>query len=107
MIFLPGTFLAVSSNSPQYKSKRLPLARPFCHPDHTPANPTPNRQSVFSMSFFKWIPEDSNQVVSPYIVIYAALAIGLTYLIYSKFWMWKIWRVWGKKGKRPAGEGEV
>ena len=80
---------------------------PFCLPSHRPANPSPNWQSVFSTGFFKWIPEDSNQVVSPYFVIYAALAIGLTFLIFFKFWRWGIWRVWKKKGKRPAGEGEV
>lgn len=62
---------------------------------------------MFSTTFFKWIPEDSHQVVSPYFVIYATLAIAMTYLLFSKFWEWRIWNACKRRKKRPAGDGEV
>ncbi|KAF6827540.1 protein kinase [Colletotrichum plurivorum] len=36
--------------------------------------------SLFSMTFFQWIPEDSDQTVSPYLWIYFVVALGLTLL---------------------------
>lgn len=46
-------------------------------------------------------------MISPYFAVYAALAVGMTYLIFVKFWKWKIWGCWKRKGKRRAGTGEV
>ncbi|KAF6801020.1 protein kinase [Colletotrichum sojae] len=36
--------------------------------------------SMFSMTFFQWIPEDSSQTVSPYIWIYFVVTLGLTFM---------------------------
>lgn len=40
------------------------------------------------MSFFKWTPEDSTQVISPWIVLYLALTVIVTTVI---IWRWRAW----------------
>jgi hypothetical protein len=40
-------------------------------------------KTIFSMSFFNWIPKDSNQVVSPWIAIFFVLFIVTTGLTLS------------------------
>ncbi|KAM0817905.1 hypothetical protein AB5N19_03712 [Seiridium cardinale] len=45
--------------------------------------------TLFSMSFFQWIPDDSAQVVSPWIAIYFALTAIITG---GTLWRWKKWK---------------
>jgi hypothetical protein len=40
------------------------------------------------MSFFQWIPNDSNQTVSPWIAVYFGLTTLVTVSIY---WLWRKW----------------
>ncbi|KAI1258791.1 hypothetical protein F5Y18DRAFT_433922 [Xylariaceae sp. FL1019] len=44
--------------------------------------------TLFSMTFFNWIPQDSNQIVSPWIAIYFALTILATTFTVYQFQSW-------------------
>lgn len=77
MIFLPGTFLAVSCSSL--------LAKKACFLDE--AN-EPRRKSIFSMTFFDWGAPTSREVISPWIAIYFALAIAITVITVWRMKMW-------------------
>lgn len=52
-------------------------------------------QTLFSMSFFRWIPDDSADMVSPWIAIY----FGLTAIITgATLWRWKTWKAKDSQG---------
>jgi hypothetical protein len=52
-------------------------------------------QTLFSMSFFRWIPDDSAEMVSPWIAVY----FGLTAIITAgTFWRWKTWKAKDAQG---------
>lgn len=44
--------------------------------------------TLFSMSFFQWIPDNSAEVVSPWIAVYFGLTIIITA---ATIWKWKTW----------------
>jgi hypothetical protein len=69
MLFLPGTFLAVSFYGPSL-------------------NEVLTRKTLFSMGFFNWIPDRSNNVVSPWIAVYGGLTLILTG---GTIWRWRKW----------------
>ncbi|KAI2636516.1 hypothetical protein GGS26DRAFT_589124 [Hypomontagnella submonticulosa] len=51
--------------------------------------------TLFSMSFFRWIPDDSADMVSPWIAIY----FGLTAIITgATLWRWKTWKAKDSQG---------
>lgn len=81
MLFLPPTFLAVSLCSLYPMPILLSL---HLHPGPLLIL----YKSFFSMTFFKWIPENSNQMVSPFLAIWAASAFGLMLILR---WRWKVW----------------
>ncbi|KAK8093717.1 hypothetical protein PG997_000402 [Apiospora hydei] len=74
MVFLPGTFLAVSTHH-----DKGPRRNPTCRTNH-------GVKTLFSMTFFNWIPDDSPQVVSPWIGLYCGSAAMLTLITY---WRWR------------------
>lgn len=44
---------------------------------------------MFSMSFFKWVPEESSRMISPWVVLYFGSTILVTGLL---FWLSQKWR---------------
>ncbi|KAK6216304.1 NRPS protein [Pestalotiopsis sp. IQ-011] len=50
--------------------------------------------TLFSMSFFRWIPDDSPEMISPYVAIYFGLTLIIT-AVTVRFW---VWRSKGKDG---------
>ncbi|KAK8086400.1 hypothetical protein PG994_001374 [Apiospora phragmitis] len=52
--------------------------------------------TLFSMTFFKWIPEESSQVISPWIGLYCGAAVMLTLL------MWRLSQKYMVNGKLVA-----
>ncbi|KAF6823986.1 hypothetical protein CMUS01_10448 [Colletotrichum musicola] len=43
--------------------------------------------SMFSMTFFQWIPDNSTQTVSPYIWIYFVATVGLTFMTVGSWYL--------------------
>ncbi|KAK9780387.1 hypothetical protein SCAR479_02502 [Seiridium cardinale] len=51
--------------------------------------------TLFSMSFFRWIPDDSAEIMSPWIAVY----FGLTAIITGvTIWRWKTWKAKDDQG---------
>lgn len=66
MVFLPGTFLAVSKHSRSDLSSIINI-----------------KQTLFSMTFFNWTPTGNDQILSPWVVLYFGLtAITTAFLIW-------------------------
>ncbi|KAF3016125.1 hypothetical protein E8E14_005129 [Neopestalotiopsis sp. 37M] len=57
--------------------------------------------TLFSMSFFRWLPDDSPQMVSPYVAIYFGLTVVITAMTVF-FWRWS-----NKKANDPLLEKVV
>lgn len=70
MVFLPGTFLAVSTH---------PIHDNPCRRPHLVLT-LELKKTLFSMTFFNWIPDESPQVISPWIALYCGSAAILTLL---------------------------
>lgn len=67
---------------------------------------TTKRQSLFSMSFFDWNPDQGKRILSPYIWMYVVLTAGLTGLTLT------LWYFFGRphlkeKGDRDDVESQV
>ncbi|KAI0185953.1 hypothetical protein EV127DRAFT_411708 [Xylaria flabelliformis] len=70
MIFLPGTFFAVCMAFLPHGSQ------------------TNTGKTLFSMGFFNWIPNESNQMISPWIGLYFGVTIFTTV---ATIWRFKEW----------------
>jgi hypothetical protein len=87
LIFLPGTFVAVSDTSAASLSLHVADA---CH-----------QQSIFAMPLLKWDAHDGENVVRSRFWIYCALAGPLT-LFFAVLWIWPKEQT-KAQGERTAG----
>ncbi|KAI0376811.1 hypothetical protein F5Y04DRAFT_265548 [Hypomontagnella monticulosa] len=80
-------FIAYASREDSYQMRLISLVGMIFLPGTFLA-------TLFSMSFFRWIPDNSADVVSPWLAIY----FGLTAIITgATFWCWKTWKGEGIK----------
>lgn len=86
MLFLPGMSLAVSSLQQFYYADLILIFSV--------------EKTFFSMPFFKWIPKDSDRIVSPYLVIWVGSTCGLTALVLL------YWGLKSRGGKSRPGRNE-
>jgi len=90
MIFLPGTFFAVSPTS--HKSSVVLVLT------YTPV------QTVFSMTFFNWF-GTNGAVISPYFWIYVLFTVFFTLLTLGSWWYFVSYR--HSRAQGPTSEEEM